>query len=72
MGDHSNPDSIRREMVAERQTLQENRDNMQAAYEARSIDNDDDDPHWGSLSRRELLGLEDCLFWYDTKTWTPS
>ena len=65
--DPSSQDSIRTERLAEKQTLQENRDNMQEAYDARSIDPDNNDPSWGSLSPRELLGLEDCLFWYDTK-----
>ena len=67
IGDPPSQDSIRRERLAERQTLQVNRDNMQAAYDARSIDPDDDDPRWGSLSPREVLVFEDCLFWYDTK-----
>ena len=66
MGDLSSQDSILRAMVAERQTLQEQRDNIQAAYEARS-NNNDDDTHWGSLSPGELLGLEGWLSWYDTK-----
>ena len=59
MGDLSSQDSIRRAMVAERQTLQDQRDNMQAAYEAGSIDTDNDDTHWGSLAPGELLGLKD-------------
>ena len=45
MGDLSSQDSIRRAMVAEMQSLQEQRDNMQAAYEAGSIEKDDDDTH---------------------------
>ena len=66
MGDLSSQDSICRDMVAKGQTLQEQRDNIQAAYEARS-NNNDDDTHWGSLSPGELLGLEGWLSWYDTK-----
>ena len=52
--------------MVERKNLHEQKNTMQAAYEA-GANNNDDNTHWGSLSPGELLGLEGWLSWYDTK-----
>ena len=78
MGDLSSQDSICRDMVAKGQTLQEQRDNMQAAYNAGFIDTDDNNTlepssTWGAPWPQghrlvQSLGLKGWLSWYDTKS----
>ena len=74
-GDLPSQDSIRRAMVAERQSIQEQRNILQAAYEARSRQQRDD-IYWGSEGRKiynqQREQDEEWLSWYDTRPWTPS